>query len=183
MRKCKRAYILPRGSGRGAAEVRKRGGKTGSQLAVPTVCDGGRSLRSARTERQRSCGPPRAEAAARAAHKSRKPSPQDHPPGHRRPARLSKEPQTVPAEPPIAKIGRNPLNDIVTVLRPNAITSSARGLRPHVIVFHGLRIGLLLRHNPFISQRSNYDLFVVGQYAHNIIQCQNFININHNYRT
>ncbi len=31
---------------------------------------------------------------------------------------------------PAAKIGRNPLNDIVTVLRPNAITSSARGLRP-----------------------------------------------------
>ncbi|WP_297415605.1 hypothetical protein, partial [uncultured Alistipes sp.] len=44
--------------------------------------------------------------------------------------RGSTEPQTAPAEPPIAKIGRNPLNDIVTVLRSNAITSSARGLRP-----------------------------------------------------
>ncbi len=41
-RKCKCAYILPRGGGRGAAEVRKRGGKTGPQLAVPAVCDGGR---------------------------------------------------------------------------------------------------------------------------------------------
>ncbi len=42
VRKCKRAYILLRGSGRGAAEVRKRGGKTGPQPSVPAVCGAGR---------------------------------------------------------------------------------------------------------------------------------------------
>lgn len=30
-----------------------------------------------------------------------------------------------------------------------------------IIVSRGLRMGVLLRHNPFISHRSNYDLFLV----------------------
>ena len=34
-----------------------------------------------------------------------------------------------------------------------------------LIVSHGLRIGLLLRHNPFISQRSNCNLFFVDYAA------------------
>ncbi len=166
-RKCKRAYILPCGSDRGAAEVRKRGGKTGPQLAVPAVCGAGR--RPAQLPAAAVCDggaqpaecPHGATAKLRASAaggcgprglKSRKSSPQDHPPGHRRPARLSKEPQTAPAEPPIAKIGRNPLNDIVTVLRPNAITSSARGLRPHGLFLASFWLSLL----PVVLRRESW---------------------------
>ena len=64
-----------------AARERPRRSRSAEKRRFATV---GGSLRSVRTERQRSGGPPRAEAAARAARKSRKPSPQDHPPERHR---------------------------------------------------------------------------------------------------
>ena len=106
-RKCKCAYILPRGGGRGAAEVRKRGGKTGPQPSVPAVCgagrrpaqlpaaavcDGGaqpaqRRFSSDLQRRAAACGAPADEATAQL---------RAFAPGRLRPARL-KEPQIFPA--------------------------------------------------------------------------------------
>ncbi len=197
-RKCKCAYILPRGSGRGAAEVRKRGGKAGPQPAVPAVCDGGSQpaerpheataklrasaaprLRPARLYKSRyspssvrlnytvtqwsqpaewpheasaSCEPPRPGGCGPRGLKSRKSSPQNHQPGRRRVRAAQQSRKSAHTEPPIVKIGRNSLNDIVTVLRPNAITSSARGLRPHGLFLASFWLSLL----PVVLRRESW---------------------------